>query len=205
MVLKSGWDEYGIEYSKPTTQVHIRRTRLQSSSGSGLAFGNEMSGGISCVIAEHLRVCDSITSVELKTAKGRGGYIRDIFLSDVYVENVKHGIKATGQFTSHPDDKYNPNAFPNITGITFLDFVGVNVSTAGIFSGIDESPFTSICLSNVSFSIADDPSRSWLCENVEGSSYEVMPEPCPELQSSSSNPFSDCFVFSHPNGQVAVL
>lgn len=205
MVLKSGWDEYGIEYSKPTTRVHIRRTRLQSSSGSGLAFGSEMSGGISDVLAEHLKVYDSVSGIELKTAKGRGGYIRDIFLSDVYVENVQHGIKATGQFTSHPDDGYDPNALPIVTGITFRDIVGVNISTAGVFSGIDESPFTSICLSNVSFSVSYDPSITWICSNVEGSSVDVSPEPCPELQSSSSSPSSDCFVFSHPSSQVAVL
>lgn len=205
VVLKSGWDEYGIKYSKPTTRVHVRNTRLQSSSGAGLAFGSEMSGGISDVLAEHLHVYDSVSGIELKTAKGRGGYIRDIFLSDVYVENVQQGIKATGQFTSHPDDGYDPNALPTVTGITFRDIVGVNISTAGVFSGIDESPFTSICLSNVSFSMPYDPSTSWICANVEGSSVDVSPEPCPELQSSSSSPSSDCFVFSHPSSQVAVL
>ncbi|KAA8549125.1 hypothetical protein F0562_000809 [Nyssa sinensis] len=29
IVLKSGWDEYGIAYGKPTTNVHIREVRLQ--------------------------------------------------------------------------------------------------------------------------------------------------------------------------------
>ncbi|KAH6756666.1 Pectin lyase-like superfamily protein [Perilla frutescens var. hirtella] len=205
VVLKSGWDEYGINYNKPTTRVHVRRTRLQSSSGSGLAFGSEMSGGISNVLAEHLHVYDSVSGIELKTGKGRGGYIKDIFLSDIYVENVRQAIKATGQFTTHPDDGYDPNALPNVTDITFRDIVGLNITTAGIFSGIDESPFTSICLSNVSFSVSYDPSTSWICANVEGSSVDVSPEPCPELKTSSSSPSSDCFIFSHPNSQVAVL
>ncbi|MBA0830937.1 hypothetical protein Goarm_015431, partial [Gossypium armourianum] len=53
IVLKSGWDEYGIAYGRPTTNVHIRSVHLQSSTGSSLAFGSEMSGGISNVQVEH--------------------------------------------------------------------------------------------------------------------------------------------------------
>ncbi|XP_057790430.1 probable polygalacturonase isoform X1 [Salvia miltiorrhiza] len=205
VVLKSGWDEYGLSYSKPTSKVHVRKTRLQSSSGSGLAFGSEMSGGISDVLAEHLHVHNSVNGIELKTGKGRGAYIKDIFLTDVYLENVQRGIKATGQFTNHPDDGYDPNALPIVTGITFRDIVGVNISTAGVFSGIDESPFTSICLSNVSLPASYDTSTSWICAYVEGSSVNVSPEPCPELQISSSGPSSDCFAFLNPNSQVAAL
>lgn len=202
MVLKSGWDEYGLSYSKPTTKVNVRKMRLQSYSGSGLAFGSEMSGGISDVLAEHLHIRGSVNGIELKTAKGRGAYIKDIFISDVHVENVQRGIKASGQFMNHPDDEYDPNALPIVSGITFRDIVGVNVTTAGVFSGIDESPFTSICLSNISLPASCDPAAAWICTNVEGSSVNVSPEPCPELQVSSSSS-SDCFVFLNPYGQVA--
>ncbi|KAG6412565.1 hypothetical protein SASPL_125247 [Salvia splendens] len=202
VVLKSGWDEYGLSYNKPTTRVNVRKMRLQSYSGSGLAFGSEMSGGISDVLAEHLHIHGSVNGIELKTAKGRGAYIKDIFISDVNVENVQHGIKASGQFTNHPDDEYDPNALPIVDGITFRDIVGINVTTAGVFCGIDESPFTSICLSNVSLPASCDPAAAWICTNVEGSSVNVSPEPCPELQVSSSSS-SDCFVFLNPNGQVA--
>ncbi|XP_051142163.1 probable polygalacturonase isoform X2 [Andrographis paniculata] len=201
VVLKSGWDEYGISYNKSTSHVHVRKLLLHSFSGSGLAFGSEMSGGISNVLAENLHVYDSETAIELKTAKGRGGYIKDIMVSDVIIENVRQGIKVTGQFTSHPDENYDPLALPVVTGISFRDFVGINITTAGIFSGIEESPFTSICLSNVSLSVTpDDPSKAWICADVAGSSARVSPEPCLELQQGTS--LSDCSIFLHPNGQI---
>ncbi|KAG8370629.1 hypothetical protein BUALT_Bualt13G0003200 [Buddleja alternifolia] len=181
VVLKSGWDEYGISYNKPTTNVHVRRVRLQSFAGSGIAFGSEMSGGISGILVEHLQVHDSLIGIELKTAVGRGGYIKDIFLSDIHMENVRQGIKATSQCKSHPDDKFDPNALPVVSEITFKDVVGVNITKAGEFVGMDENPFTSICLSSVSFDVTSDPSLSWACENIIGSSVDVSPEPCPEL------------------------
>lgn len=205
IVLKSGWDEYGIAYGKPTRDVHIRKVWLQSSSGSGLAFGSEMSGGISDILVEHIHLQDSSTGIKLKTTKGRGGYIKGILISDVEMENVGLTIGATGQCRSHPDDKYDPGALPVVDGITFKDMVGTNVSIAGNFSGIYESPFTSICLFNISLSITSNSSNPWLCSNVFGSSERVSPEPCPNLQTKTSNSFSTCSSFPYTNTLATVL
>ncbi|CAI9761481.1 unnamed protein product [Fraxinus pennsylvanica] len=204
IALKSGWDEYGIAYGKPTSNVHVRGVRVHSSSGSGIAFGSEMSGGISSVLLEHLHVHDSPTGIGLKTARGRGGYIKGIYVSDVLMENVQRGIKATGQCKSHPDDRFDLDALPVVSGISFMDVVGVNIATAGIFYGISESPFTSVCLSNVSFSVTSDHSTSWVCSNVFGSSINVSPEPCPELKGLFTSLSSNCFSISYPSTEVAV-
>ncbi|XP_051152838.1 probable polygalacturonase isoform X2 [Andrographis paniculata] len=197
VVLKSGWDEYGISYNESTSDVHVRKLRLRSSSGSSLAFGSEMSGGISGVIAEDLHMYESAIGIELKTAKGRGGYVKDVFVSNVSMENVRVGIKATGQCSSHPDNGYDPDALPVVTEITLEDIVGVNITLAGNLTGLDESPFAPFCLMNVSFSVES----SWVCAYVAGSSFDVTPEPCPELRN-----LSGCdVVFSRFDRQVAVL
>ncbi|KAL3364924.1 hypothetical protein AABB24_010196 [Solanum stoloniferum] len=206
VVLKSGWDEYGISYGKPTSNVHVRGVRLQSFAGAGMAFGSEMSGGISNVLVEHVYLHDSLLGIELKTARGRGGYIKDILVTDVVMANVQVGIEATGHCDSHPDEKFDPSALPVVSGITFEDIVGTNVSIAGNFTGLSESPFTSICLSNITFSISSNPFTPWLCSNISGSSQNVSPEPCPELESSFSSTTSTCFtLLHHPYSQVAVL
>ncbi|KAK9281978.1 hypothetical protein L1049_004888 [Liquidambar formosana] len=205
IVLKSGWDEYGIAYGKPTTNVHINGVHLQSSSGSGLAFGSEMSGGISNVLVEHLHLHDSFTGITLKTTRGRGGYIKDIMVSDVEMENVYLAIGATGQCGIHPDDKFDPNALPVVNGITFRNMVGENITIAGNFDGILESPFTSICLTNISLSISAEPSTSWVCSNVSGFSDDVSPEPCPNLEIPFLNSSSSCFSLFHTNSRAAVL
>lgn len=207
IALKSGWDEYGIDYGKPTENVHIREVRLQSTEGAGVAFGSEMSGGISNVLVENLYLHESLMGIELKTARGRGGYIQGIILSDVVMENVEVGIKATGYIDTHPDDNFDPNAYPVVSNITFKDIVGTNISTAGNFTGLPESPFTSICLSDIYFSISPDPSiPQWICFAVSGFSSNVSPEPCSELQNPISDTYSTtCTSLLRPFTQVAIL
>lgn len=198
--LKSGWDEYGIKYGIPTTNVHIKGVRLQSSTGSALALGSEMSGGISQVLVENISLHDSMTGIALLTSKGRGGYIKDIFISDINFKNIMLAIKITGECTSHPDDKYDPEALPVVERITFKNMVGTNITTAGYVHGILESPFTSICLSNISLELNAELAGSlspWECSNVSGASENVSPIPCVELQTIPLNS-SVCFSVSSP-------
>ncbi|KAM1191712.1 hypothetical protein ACFX15_011831 [Malus domestica] len=205
IALKSGWDEYGIAYGRPTTNVHIRHVTLQSATGSSLALGSEMSGGISNVHVEQVRLHNSISGIQFRTTKGRGGYIKDIIISDVEVENIYMAFGASGQFGSHPDDKYDPNALPVLDHITLQDVVGTNITIAGCFTGIEESPFTSFCLSNISLSLNSASPTTWDCSYVSGSSESVFPEPCSDLNTSYSNPSSAHISLLTGNGKAVVL
>ncbi|CAL5093137.1 unnamed protein product [Urochloa decumbens] len=186
--LKSGWDNYGITFGRPTSDIHIRRVDLQSPFGAALAFGSEMSGGISNIHADHLRIHGSSKGIFIKTAQGRGGYIRDTIISDVKMEDVDVAIAFTGAWSSHPDDHFDPAALPVINRITLKNMTGTKISVAGVLSGITGDPFTEICLSNINFSLADSAnSTTWSCSNVSGYSELVFPEPCLDLRTSSSN------------------
>ncbi|CAN0855632.1 Probable polygalacturonase [Linum grandiflorum] len=190
--LKSGWDEYGISYGRPTTDVHIRDVHLKSFSGSCIAFGSEMSGGISNVQVDHAFLHNSISGVELRTTQGRGGYIKHVVISDIQLANITTAFSARGDVGSHPDDEFDPKALPTVQEISFSDVVGSNVTFAGNFTGIEQSPFTSICMVNVTLT---PELASWVCSNVDGFSDTVSPSPCPQL----SNPVtgsSSCYTIA---------
>lgn len=189
IALKSGWDKYGIAYGKPTTDVHIKQVSLEASTGSSLALGSEMSGGISGILIEQIQLCNSLIGVELRTTIGRGGYISNIMISDVELRNVKTAVSFSGHKGKHPDVDFDPNAIPVFDRITLRNVVGENISRAGNLIGIEESPFTSICLRNISLPVLM-PSDSWVCSYVSGSSLLVKPEPCAELLSSRSSCYS---------------
>ncbi|XP_047310868.1 probable polygalacturonase [Impatiens glandulifera] len=199
IALKSGWDKYGIAYGKPTTDIHIKQVTLQASTGSGLALGSEMSGGISSILVEQIQLLNSFIGIELRTTKGRGGYIENIMISDVELTNVKTAVSFSGHKGKHPDVDFDPNAIPVFDGITLRNVVGKKISRAGSFIGIEESPFTSICLWNVSLSVLTELD-SWVCSDVSGSSRLVKPEPCAQLLNSESS----CYSEVESNGRAAI-
>lgn len=49
IAIKSGWDEYGTSYAMPSQNIDVRRITVHTQTSAGIAFGSEMSGGISDV------------------------------------------------------------------------------------------------------------------------------------------------------------
>ncbi|KAF2297941.1 hypothetical protein GH714_005829 [Hevea brasiliensis] len=115
VAVKSGWDEYGIAYGRPSSGITIRRV-TGSSPFAGIAVGSETSGGVENVLAENISLYNMGVGIHVKTNTGRGGLIRNITFSDVYMENVRKGIKIAGDVGDHPDDNFNPNALPVVKG-----------------------------------------------------------------------------------------
>ncbi|KAL9245363.1 hypothetical protein vseg_019025 [Gypsophila vaccaria] len=183
IAVKSGWDEYGIAFGMPTEHLTIRRLTCISPYSATIALGSEMSGGIRDVRAEDITAINTESGVRIKTAVGRGGYVKDIYVRRMNLQTMKWAFWMTGNYGSHPDDKYDPNALPEIRGINYRDVVADNVRMAGRLEGIQGDPFTGICLSNVTISmgIKGRKKMPWTCSNVEGISSDVTPQPCDAL------------------------
>lgn len=194
VAVKSGWDEYGIAYGRPSSGITIRRVR-GSSPFAGIAIGSETSGGVENVLAEHINLYNMGVGIHIKTNIGRGGFIRNITVSDVYMEKVRKGIKIAGDVGDHPDDKYNQNALPVVKGITLKDVWGVLVQQAGVILGLKNSPFTGICLSNINLNgMTGSRSPPWKCSDISGAAHLVSPLQCSEL--SSAQRASTCSNYS---------
>lgn len=185
IAVKSGWDEYGIAFGRPSVDITIRRI-TGTTPFAGIAIGSETSGGVENVLAEHINIHNSGVGIHIKTNTGRGGIIKNITVSDVYMDKVRKGIKIAGDVGDHPDDGYNPNALPIVEGITIKDVWGLNVVQPGTLQGIKNSPFTSICLSNVKLHGPGATEMGWKCGDITGAAIQVNPSPCAELIGSHS-------------------
>ncbi|WOL02130.1 putative polygalacturonase [Canna indica] len=181
VAVKSGWDEYGIAYGRPSSGITIRRL-TGSSPFSGIAIGSETSGGVENVLVENVNLYNIGIGVHIKTNIGRGGYIRNITISDVTMNGVGKAIRISGHVGDHPDDNFNPRAIPTVDGVTIKNVWGEEVEQPGSIEGIKDSPFTRICLSNVKlWGVGVSP---WRCTDVSGAALGVNPWPCPQLASS---------------------
>ncbi|KAI4368040.1 hypothetical protein MLD38_016650 [Melastoma candidum] len=183
--VKSGWDEYGIAYGRRSSGITIRRI-VGSTPFAGISVGSETSGGIENVLAENINLFNTGIGIHVKTNIGRGGFVKDITFSDIYMENVRKGIKIVGDAGDHPDDYYNPSALTFVRGIRIKDIWGVGIEEPGIIQGTKGAPFTEICLSNIYLHGLPGVRRvPWICSNVNGAALEVSPGACSELTSIS--------------------
>ncbi|KAF8412131.1 hypothetical protein HHK36_000087 [Tetracentron sinense] len=183
VAVKSGWDEYGIAYGSQSSGITIRRV-TGSSPFAGIAIGSETSGGVENILAENINLFNMGIGIHLKTNIGRGGVIRNIMISDVYMENVRKGIRIAGDVGDHPDDKFNPNALPVVKGVTIRNVWGVKIQQPGSIQGLKNSPFTGICLYNINLhGVAVPGTPPWKCSDISGAALGVKPWPCSQLTS----------------------
>ncbi|XP_057454680.1 probable polygalacturonase isoform X1 [Lotus japonicus] len=179
VAVKSGWDEYGIKFGWPTKQLVIRRLTCISPYSATIALGSEMSGGIQDVRAEDITAIHTESGIRIKTAVGRGGYVKDIYVQRMTMHTMKWAFWMTGNYGSHADKNYDPNALPEIKGINYRDMVADEVTMAGNLEGISNDQFTGICIANVTISMAAKSKKQpWTCSDVEGITSGVTPKPC---------------------------
>ncbi|KAF5455495.1 hypothetical protein F2P56_025063 [Juglans regia] len=195
IAIKSGWDEYGIAYARPCTNIIIRRLIGETRTSAGIAIGSEMSGGVSEVHAENLRFFKSSTGILIKTSPGRGSYVRDIYVSNVTLADVDIAIRFIGYYGEHPDEFYDPNELPTIERITLKDITGENIKLAGLLEGIEGDNFLNICLANITLNVTSE--SPWNCSYIQGYSDLVSPETCEPLKEIiSPERYSDCYHLS---------
>ncbi|KAJ3681359.1 hypothetical protein LUZ60_015848 [Juncus effusus] len=192
--LKSGWDNPGLSYNKPCSSIQISNNLLESSrtTGSGISFGSEMSGGISDVTISQTLIFNSSIGISFRTGPGRGGFIKNVLVSGVEMKNVNTSIELTGKCDDHPESgQYDLTKLPEIYGITLEGIVASEVGLAGVLEGIEGDAFGGICLSNFTAVVKEEKEKDgesyWVCENVSGFSELVNPDPCGDLKSLNSS------------------
>ncbi|KMZ64505.1 Exo-polygalacturonase, family GH28 [Zostera marina] len=184
VAIKSGWDEYGIRFGVSSKHIVIKRLTCISPTSAVIALGSEMSGGIRDVRAQDITAIDSESGVRIKTAVGRGGFVKDVFVRRMNLHTMKWVFWMTGAYNDHPDENWDKKAIPVVESINFADIAAVNVTMVGNLAGIKNAPFTGICMSNVTVGVkfkSDKP--PWSCTDVQGVSTGVLPAPCPSLES----------------------
>jgi polygalacturonase len=85
--LKAGRDFDGLRVNRPTEYVFIRDNLIRRGGGI-ISFGSETSGGIRHVAALNNRGIGTKEGVRFKSAKTRGGYVEDVIIRGLKMENV---------------------------------------------------------------------------------------------------------------------
>jgi hypothetical protein len=85
--LKAGRDYDGLRVNRPTEYVVIRNN-ITRHGGGIISFGSETSGGIRHVVAYENTGIGTTEGIRFKSARTRGGFVEDVLVRDIKMENV---------------------------------------------------------------------------------------------------------------------
>jgi len=120
VAIKAGRDRDGLRVNKPTENVVIRNCRGRHGHG-GIVIGSETSGSIRNVYAVNCQFMGTDRMVRIKTARGRGGIIENVWFKDltgseILSEAIHLNMLYTGErLPAQPVS----NATPSIRNIHF--------------------------------------------------------------------------------------
>ncbi len=183
VAIKSGRDADGRRVGRPSERIVIRRCDFQSRC-NGLCIGSEMSGGVQGVWMDSIRIGAVKNALYFKSNKDRGGFIRDVHVSNVTIE------KAFGAIL-----RFETNYFGYRGGnypAQYEDFdirhvtAGEAESHAIFYDGNDEKPIRNIKVTDFHVTKALHP---WYLYRTEACSFvdcTVNGEPIPERPAESA-------------------
>ena len=87
ITLKSGRDEFGRKRGVPTENVIIKDCKVYQAHG-GFVIGSEMSGGVKNIFVSNCTFMGSDIGLRFKTARGRGGVVENIYISDITMNDI---------------------------------------------------------------------------------------------------------------------
>jgi polygalacturonase len=197
--LKAGRDSDGLRVNRPTEYIVIRNN-IARRGGGVISFGSETSGGIRKVFAEHNRGIGTNEGIRFKSAKTRGGYVEDVLIRDLKLENVPLAFTFTLNWnpsysyaTIPADAKDIPPywrvlstpVLPAERGLCeFLNITIEDVTVVGarrIFSaaGLPEKPIANVKWVNVTAQGNQagtiEYARNWTMNNVELRTADGLP------------------------------
>ena len=91
ITLKSGYNEHGRKKGIPCENIVISNCTF-AHGRSAVGIGSEMSGGIKNVTVMNCVFKGTLRGLRVKTGRGRGGTVENIFASGIIMENLREGI-----------------------------------------------------------------------------------------------------------------
>ena len=178
VAIKSGWDQAGIDYNVPSLNITVRNSVISTRS-SCVCIGSEMSGGVANVLVQNVTCSGTGTGFYVKSAPGRGGYVKNFTMTDTIMVSVGVGMMISIDYGDHPDGKpVNTSALPVLDSFTLQRITGKNIPTSGSLIGLPNAQITNVIVEDVNFGPNAGP---WLCSNVSGTSNNVYPTPCSQI------------------------
>lgn len=165
VVLKSGFNEEGLEINIPTENIVVRNfeaRKVRTGSG-GIVFGSETSGGIRNVYVHNAYFEGSDRGIRFKTERGRGNVIENILIHDIRMKDINNQAINFNTFYTGPEAT---GPAPLIRNVEIRDIHIDGVPSAIELIGLPEKWLENIILENIEVVNADEGIRLSRVKNL---------------------------------------
>jgi hypothetical protein len=147
IAIKSGKDEWGRAFNRPSHDIVVEGGFIGPS--SGIDLGSEMSGGVYNVLISNVYFHHTLFAVRIKSGRGRGGYVRNVTHSDLVLDEVPMGI-AINMHYAHETNITSPLAdtTPHLYDLVYRRISGT-AANAGLLACLPEAPCRGVVLEDI--------------------------------------------------------
>jgi len=120
--------------------------------GHGMSIGSETNGGVQNMTVKNCTFENTESGLRIKSARGRGGIVKNIEYSNITMKNVKAPINITAYYPKIPKQdsaQAVTDTTPKYSRIKIMNLTADSPKNAGFIVGTPEWPITEILLENV--------------------------------------------------------
>lgn len=162
ITIKSGRDEQGRKRGVPTENFIIKDCKVYHAHG-GFVIGSEMSGGVRNLFVSNCTFMGSDVGLRFKTARGRGGVVEDIYVTDINMTEIpgeailfdmyyaaKDPVPQEGESNELPTIKAEPlnESTPQFKNFHIKNIICQGAETAILVRGLPEMSIKNINIEN---------------------------------------------------------
>ena len=146
IAIKSGRDNDGWNFAGPSRDIVIRRCRFKGL--HGVVIGSEMSGGVENVIIENCTYAGYVKrGIFIKTNPDRGGYVRNLWVSNVRFGEVLDLFYVTSMYAGQGMGNTH---YSTIENLHVDSLMARNVTgTALVLQGTPQRPIRNVSFSHI--------------------------------------------------------
>ena len=148
IAVNSGMNEDGWRVNRPCENILIRGCRMTGGHG-GLTIGSGISGGVRNVYAHGCEISGTNQGIRMKSMRGRGGYVKDIWFEDIVLNGILEEAVQISMYYNYSTVVPKSDAPTRFEGIHLKNIKGNAGKTAVEIRGLPECPMGSLWMGNI--------------------------------------------------------
>lgn len=163
IAINSGINEDGWRVGRPCRDIIIRNCIMTGGHG-GVVIGSGMSGGVENIQMLNCRISNTMQGIRLKSMRGRGGYVRNVKIKDIHLEDITEQAIQINMFYEYTTVVPKTQTPPVFSEISMENVEGTSLGLGIQIKGLPEQKLQDLHLKNIHL----QAQNAMLCSDVSG-------------------------------------